>query len=115
MIKINLPWPPSINRYWRQANGKVYISKNGKLFRDRVYYLSRPYHYYFKKTDRLAVKILAFPPDKRRRDIDNILKAALDALEHANVFDNDNQIDDLQVIRQKEQNKEIIVYLSTIA
>ena len=38
-------------------------------------------------------------PDKRRRDLDNITKALLDALSHANMFEDDEQIDDLHLIR----------------
>jgi crossover junction endodeoxyribonuclease RusA len=49
---------------------------------------------------RLAVTINVFPPDKRKRDIDNILKCILDSLEHAKVYNNDNQIDMLTVIRR---------------
>tara|TARA_R100001594_G_scaffold104467_1_gene139064 strand:+ start:3456 stop:3713 length:258 start_codon:yes stop_codon:yes gene_type:complete len=48
---------------------------------------------------RLKVKIDAYMPDKRRRDLDNITKALLDALSHANLFEDDEQIDDLHLIR----------------
>ncbi|NBW23084.1 MAG: RusA family crossover junction endodeoxyribonuclease, partial [Caulobacteraceae bacterium] len=41
----------------------------------------------------------AFPPDKRKRDLDNVLKSLLDALTHANVWDDDSQIDDLRIYR----------------
>jgi len=47
----------------------------------------------------LKVYIKAFPPDKRRRDIDNICKQLIDSLEVAKVFVNDNQICDLHVVR----------------
>ena len=35
----------------------------------------------------------AFPPDRRRRDLDNLLKPALDALQHAGVYEDDSQVD----------------------
>jgi len=40
-----------------------------------------------------------FPPDRRKRDVDNILKALLDALTHAGVYEDDSFIDDLRVVR----------------
>jgi crossover junction endodeoxyribonuclease RusA len=35
----------------------------------------------------------AFPPDRRRRDLDNLQKPVLDALEHAGIYEDDSQID----------------------
>ena len=49
---------------------------------------------------RLAVHIALFPPDRRKRDVDNVLKSLLDACEHAGCYENDSQIDELHVIRQ---------------
>jgi crossover junction endodeoxyribonuclease RusA len=43
----------------------------------------------------------AFPPDRRRRDLDNIQKPVLDALEHAAVYEDDSQID-LLITRRRE-------------
>jgi crossover junction endodeoxyribonuclease RusA len=43
----------------------------------------------------------AFPPDHRRRDLDNIQKPVLDALEHAGVYEDDSQID-LLITRRRE-------------
>jgi crossover junction endodeoxyribonuclease RusA len=48
---------------------------------------------------RLRVDIVATMPDRRRRDLDNLLKALLDALQHARVFFDDEQIDALSVRR----------------
>lgn len=42
---------------------------------------------------RIALCMDAFPPDRRRRDLDNIRKPVLDALEHAGVYADDSQID----------------------
>lgn len=48
---------------------------------------------------RLAIKITAEPPDKRRRDLDNILKAPLDALTHAGLLIDDEQFDEINIVR----------------
>jgi len=40
-----------------------------------------------------------FPPDGRRRDLDNLQKALCDALQHAGVYADDSQIDRLDVQR----------------
>lgn len=78
------------------------VDKRGKDFRNLVKYIVGKRDCL---TDRLAVDILAYPPDKRRRDIDNLLKATLDALQHAGVYKDDYLIDDLR-IRRKEAVKD---------
>lgn len=93
---ITLPWPPSVNRYWRSAMGRVLISVEGRRYRNRViaHWLdSRPQ----KQAGPLRVSIIACPPDKRRRDLDNLLKATLDSLTHAGAWDDDSQIIDLRI------------------
>lgn len=47
----------------------------------------------------LNVHIDIFPPDKRRRDIDNCFKSVLDALQHAGVFWDDSQIIVLHAVK----------------
>ncbi len=46
------------------------------------------------------VQVVYYPKDKRRRDLDNLMKPLLDALE-GQVFLNDNQVDVLSVSRQR--------------
>ena len=48
---------------------------------------------------RIGIYITARPPDNRRRDLDNLYKALLDALQAARIYDDDSQIDDLQITR----------------
>ena len=50
---------------------------------------------------RIALAMDAFPPDRRRRDLDNLQKPVLDALQHAGVYEEDSQID-LLITRRRE-------------
>lgn len=50
-------------------------------------------------TGSYAVHILAHPPDRRRRDLDNLTKAILDSLVHAKVIVDDGLIDRLVIER----------------
>ena len=102
MIKLSLPFPPSVNHYWGQFGKQRFIGKKGKEFRlavaeacleEEVQALDGP----------LSVHITLCPPDKRTRDIDNVIKPLLDAMEHAGCFENDNQIVELHIMRKDVQ------------
>ena len=51
---------------------------------------------------KLKLTLILRPRDKRKIDIDNRIKAVLDALEHAGVFDNDFQVDHIEMIRGEQ-------------
>lgn len=95
MFHVRLPWPPSVNRYWRHFRGRTVIGPDGRAYRDAVSALVDG----LRVDGDLVVDIVANPPDRRRRDLDNLLKAPLDALEHAGVYDDDNQVYDLRIRR----------------
>ena len=91
---LTLPYPPSINHYWRRVGSRTLISREGRTFRRNVCALlggggpRKP-----PSGGRIALAMDAFPPDRRRRDLDNIQKPVLDALQHAGVYDDDSQVD----------------------
>lgn len=95
MIALTVPYPPTINHYYgNRKNGGKYIKKEGKQFRKIV--CTQAFVKRIKTiTVPIAVTLNIYPPDKRKRDIDNINKALFDALEHAKVYDNDCQIKSL--------------------
>ena len=101
-IQLLLPWPPSINHYWLARGNTRFISKAGKQFRQAVAEECAQQGVVALE-GRLAVYVALFPPDRRARDIDNVAKALLDACEHAGCYASDNQIDELQIIRQGVQ------------
>ena len=100
MLELHLPFPPTVNTYWRSVPGKgVLISAGGRSYRKAVadcVLVQRGAKHLAK---RLAVEIFAFPPDKRQRDLDNLTKGLLDSLTHAGVWGDDGQIDDLRIRR----------------
>ena len=98
MIELTLPWAPSVNHYWVHGQGRTYISKEGRRFREAVMWECKARRVK-PQPGRLAVSIRAYPPDRRRRDLDNLNKSVLDALEHAGAYVNDSQIDDLRIYR----------------
>jgi crossover junction endodeoxyribonuclease RusA len=94
MFEMELPYPPSINHYWRRVGYRTLISREGRKFRDRVVAILSA-RQLVPMTGPLKVEIDVYPPDNRRRDIDNVQKALLDALQHGGVYADDSQIVDL--------------------
>jgi len=98
ITSLHLPYPPSVNHYWGQFGKQKFIGKKGKEFRMAVSEVCIDME--LSTLDgRLAVHVAIWPPDNRKRDVDNVLKPLLDAMEHAGVYENDSQIDELHIIR----------------
>lgn len=109
-----LPWPPSTNTLWRHYGNQVLISKKYREYKTLV---AKYCLFYRKKylNKKLFIEINAFPPDKRRRDLDNCLKSVLDSLQYAGVFVDDSQIDHLSIIRKPpKKGGEIKVFIKEI-
>jgi len=98
-MKLTLPFPPSVNTYWRSPTkgplkGRVLISAKGRAYKSSVrkavieQLCALP-----KASSALAdVDIVLYPPDLRDRDIDNFNKALFDSLTYASVWVDDKQI-----------------------
>ncbi len=93
-----LPFPPSVNHYYRRVGQATLISREGRRYRTEVVARLAATGEESMR-GRLAVALDLYPPNRRAFDIDNRLKAALDAMEHAGVYANDGQIDLLTVRR----------------
>ena len=113
-IQIILPWPPTANTYWRRNGSRYFISQKGMRYRSLATESCVPYRGHFAKEDNLRVSIKAYPPDKRRRDLDNLFKSVLDALQYAGVYVDDFQISDLSIKRMPVHEGFIIIDLERI-
>lgn len=99
-LKLELPAPPTINHYYgRSRNSRAfYLTKGAKIYRHEVAVLvnNAGVRGRFGR-GRIAVRVDLHL--SHGGDLDNRLKPLLDALEYAEVFTNDRQIDDLRVVR----------------
>ena len=104
MIAIRIPYPPSVNAYWRHViigkSPRTLISAKGREYkRDVAHACAASGAAGRRLTGRLAVTLTACAPDRRARDIDNVSKATLDALTEAGLWLDDEQIDRLVIER----------------
>lgn len=94
-LKFTLPYPPSVNTYWRHAVTKgpkkhavTYLSQKGREYRATVAcilgnMMDEPID------EPIRLRLDVFLPDRRKRDIDNILKSLLDSMQHAGIYKDD--------------------------
>ena len=89
MCALRLPFPPSSNMLFRSAQmGRKKTAKYKEWIREAGFILmqQRPH----KHQGPISISIIVCPPDKRLRDLDNLLKAPLDLLVRHGVIEDDN-------------------------
>lgn len=96
IARFTLPYPPTLNSYWRHIpdphrSGQVrhLIGKAGREYRAWVMqwaYTIRPR----PLPGPLVLLLDAYPPDARERDGDNLPKCVFDSLVHAGVLSGDS-------------------------
>lgn len=103
-VSFTLPWPPSVNHYWGVKGKRRFVTKKGLDFRASVHAILLTAKCKCI-ADNIKVTLHAYPPDNRRRDLDNLFKATFDALEHGGLFEDDSQIKHIDA-RMFEKDKE---------
>jgi len=98
---LTLPYPINctVNHLYIRTKKNVFVNKTAKNYKEIVYYLCLKEKKFEEK--KVIVEIDLHPPDKRKRDLDNILKIVLDALEFAKIINNDCQITKLCVTKKE--------------
>ena len=87
-----------MNHIWRRLGSRTVISREGRRYRQTVCAALAAMRV-TAMLGRLSVRVTVCPPDARRRDLDNVQKALLDALAKGGAYRDDSQIDRLEVIR----------------
>ncbi|EKS7794123.1 RusA family crossover junction endodeoxyribonuclease [Edwardsiella piscicida] len=98
-MRLYLPFPPSVNTYWRAPSrgplaGRHLVSARGRAFhiecRARV--LEQLRRYPVPMAGDLSVHVVLYPPTRASRDLDNFFKAPLDSMTKIGIWHDDSQI-----------------------
>ncbi|WP_454833518.1 RusA family crossover junction endodeoxyribonuclease [Rahnella aceris] len=93
-MQLTLPFPPSVNGYWRSTRKGVLISERGRIFRSNA--LASIYQQLRSRPTALLteldVHLVLYPPTRAKRDLDNFQKALFDGLTHAGIWKDDSQV-----------------------
>jgi len=110
LYQLDLPWPPSVNHYYRHVPNmrKPLISREGRAYHAKVAAIVAQSGMPTLRR-RLGVTVECFPPDNRRRDLDNLSKALLDSLQNGGAYEDDKLIDYLLFKRSRVEKPDGLV------
>ena len=97
-----LPFPPSVNTYWRNFRGRMVLSQKGRDYKQAIAEYVSENNVPKYGEQKLKITMILQPRDKRKIDIDNRIKCVLDSLQDAGVFDDDFHVDELHVMRGEQ-------------
>jgi len=120
-IQLTLPWPPSVNSMYRAIpRGKHcqnILSRKGREYKESALIAIACHNLPPGELDGdLQVTLDLYPPDARRRDVDNYSKVVLDVLTEGCVWHDDSQIADLHILKRPrdKDNPRVVVTISAI-
>lgn len=106
-IRLELPYPPSVNRYWRMFRNRMVVSAEAKKYKAHAGWVARQDGLQAPIEGPVVLSAILRPkkplrPSRGRTvrclDIDNALKVAVDALNGVAYVD-DSQLVDLRIVR----------------
>ena len=90
-VEFTLPWPPSINNYYgHNKYGGVWLKPHVRKYLKYVPWLIKEQTGNLKFNKRVEITKTWCPPDKRRRDEDDHLKALNDAITKLGIIKDDS-------------------------
>ena len=100
MITLVLPYPPTVNHMYRRARGHLALTPEALAFRHAVRMIAMVQGV-TPVTGPVAVFLDVYRP-LRRGDLDNILKATLDALQTV-AYHDDQQVTEIHAQRYEDK------------
>lgn len=100
MLVLKLPFPPSVNSYWRHVviggRARAILSSKARDYKKAVAARVTPPAPRINRP--VAAHVTLHPPDKRKRDLDNFQKALFDAITGAGIWEDDSLVHDLRLV-----------------
>lgn len=93
-MKIDLPYPPSSNRYWRNFRGRMVVSDEARNYKESVGLIANVAG--IRPVDGELCVTLHIRRPAMRRDLDNHLKVLIDSLQ-GHAYNNDSQIREMHI------------------
>lgn len=107
---ITIPFPPSVNHYYRNGKkGRKIVCDKGKAHREQVWAICRNLGVQPTRK-KIAATFVCHRPDKRRRDLSNLLKCLEDSLTMGGMWHDDSQIVDLRIMWADETAEETLTF-----
>lgn len=100
---LTLKIPPSTNRVWRTFRRRPILSKASRDFRAHVAHEVKEQLGDLRIAGQLALTLHIYP-QRKTADVDNFFKSTLDALKHAGLFKDDNQVTKVAAVRHERKD-----------
>lgn len=92
-LTLTLPYPPTVNRHLIPVQGRMVKSPQHRQYAAEVALVILSTQGSIQPlTGELSLIAELHPPDRRKRDADNVCKALLDALKYAGIYFDDSQV-----------------------
>ncbi len=113
---IVMPWPPSLNGYWKPYKNRLIISKRGREYRKLGIQYLTDMGLDNEKIDRpIRVDLLLNPKTLRKYDIDNFTKCLFDVFTHAKFWIDDSLVEKMWTEKgEKVKEGNVIVTVNYI-
>ena len=110
-IVLKIPFPPTVNHIWTRVGNRSFLTREYRRFLALVVGAveSAKVAPGFKEAPAYSVQLTVFPPDRRARDLDNFLKAALDAVTRAQLCPDDSLVCQLSATKGAPAEKPFAV------
>ena len=101
--------PTSVNNRYIISRGKLILSDDYRTTKEAIAWeIQSQFRGEILTEDGLTVNIILHYKDKKKRDIDAYIKQLLDAMTGV-VYKDDSQIDELNVTKIRESDKEMVI------
>lgn len=116
-MTITIPFPTATgNHMWKHSGRKHYLTEKAKQYYWHVAQAIRAQNAVWKLEGSIQAEVAIYPPDKRRRDSDNIWKVVGDALTKAGVWVDDSLVHDLRLVKHPvDSNPRVEIRILSVA